>query len=140
MAQVGFTGTRNGMTEVQKQEVFKELSKYTVMREVHYFHHGDCIGADVEAASIARKLGFKIVRHPPLSDELRAFSEFDIDREPLTHFARNRAIVNEAHDMIACPLDYERQTNGGTWYTVDYSYKKGKIPTVILPDGSLWRR
>lgn len=40
---IGFTGTRHGMTNQQKNQFFKIIINLNDLKE---FHHGDCIGAD----------------------------------------------------------------------------------------------
>ena len=37
---VGFTGTRLGMSQNQKEQFVLKLSEL----DVHEFHHGDCVG------------------------------------------------------------------------------------------------
>lgn len=134
---IGFTGTRNGMTR-QQIEAFGTLLSAIPFDE---FHHGDCIGADNEAANLVfglRGACCKTVVHPPVDEKLRAFNKLYVEmREPKTHFARNRDIVNECDVLIVCPLQSERQERGGTWYTHDYAIKRGKKVIVIRPDGTI---
>lgn len=136
---IGFTGTRRGMTDAQRQ-VFAEL---IVRLKPTEFHHGDCVGADDQAASVvARSVsGVRIVVHPPVDESLRAFNGglrcMMVVRPPRTHLARNRDIVNETDCLIACPLEMEHQPRGGTWYTVDYAAKVGRLTYVVWPDGRI---
>ena len=54
MSIVGFTGTRQGMTDDQKCALRKLLSE--IARNGSFpllFHHGDCVGSDEEAHEIA---------------------------------------------------------------------------------------
>lgn len=137
---VGFTGTRNGMTDAQKDafaNLLVNLNGPDFCRDAE-FHHGDCIGADDQAATIAHEGGlFSVVCHPPADESHRAFNPYaTFTLEPKTHFARNRDIVNETDVLIVCPLQAERQTRGGTWYTYDYAIKRKKKVTVIFPDGT----
>lgn len=134
---IGVTGTRSGMNKRQKQEFTELLSDLLVdcfaNSENGEFHHGDCVGVDVEAAKIARKLGFKIVCHPPEKDELRAFHKSDEIREPKSYFARNRNIVDECDVLLVIPYQDSHQSHGGTWYTHDYAVKKDKPLHIIFP-------
>lgn len=135
------------MTDKQSRRFWEMISLLDAFAE---FHHGDCIGADDDAADIvAEILGdsdmdmrtCKIVCHPPVDEQHRAFNEMaDETREPLTHFARNRAIVDETDVLCATPWQTETpapKTGGGTWYTIEYAMKKGKPVHIIWPDGSV---
>jgi hypothetical protein len=130
---IGFTGTRYGMTEAQKTML------RTHMQEIRgdVFHHGDCIGADAEAHAIALEMGMKIVIPPPVDERHRAFcTGYTEMRSALSHFARNRAIVDESEILLVGPFQMERQSYGGTWFTHDYGLKRSKKVMLALPDGS----
>ena len=138
---IGFTGTRAGMSDKQKETFIRVVSE---LNELSEFHHGDCIGADDEAADIIADIlpeeghHIKIVCHPPIKEELRAFNKSaDITLQPKDYFARNRDIVDAADILIACPKESSRQSRGGTWYTVDYAQKRGAKFLIIWPDGSV---
>lgn len=134
---IGFTGTRAGMHPLQAS-AFTKLMVHFQPKE---FHHGDCIGADDQAADMlaCEKIGpCKIVCHPPIKEEHRAFNKrSDETLEPLSHFARNRQIVDQTDMLVVCPLQSEWQPRGGTWYTHDYALKRGKTAVVIWPDGTM---
>ncbi len=136
------------MTSAQCSAFYNVLSE--IPDAIESFHHGDCIGADDDAANIASDIrtedelgGWKIVCHPPVKDEYRAHNPHaDETRPPKTHFARNRDIVSECDILIACPQYTEPityDTHGGTAYTVCYARKMGKPVIVIRPDGTLER-
>lgn len=130
---IGFTGTRRGMTEKQSEAFLALVESLNAVE----FHHGDCVGADDEAARLI-PFGVRIVCHPPLDVSHRAFNGvFHEMREPNTHFARNRNIVDSTDVLIAAPAEMEHQERGGTWYTHDYAIKKLKPVYVVWPDGSL---
>ena len=126
---IGVTGTREGANAYQLAEL------RTVLTELKgtEFHHGDCKGVDVEAAAIAKELGYKIVCHPPKSSEQQGFFGGDEVREPLGYLQRDRNIVDATDVLLVVPLQNEWQPKGGTWYTHDYAVKTGKPVNVIYP-------
>jgi hypothetical protein len=126
---VGVTGTREGANAYQLAEL------RTVLTELKgtEFHHGDCKGVDVEAAAIAKDLGYKVVCHPPKSSEQQGFFGGDEIREPLGYLQRDRNIVDATDVLLVVPLQNEWQPKSGTWYTYDYAVKKGKPVNVIYP-------
>ena len=133
---LGFTGTRHGLTDAQSA-ILEGL-----LPEVSEFHHGSCQGADVQAARIVRRsfVGhIHIHAHPgPDDDPCQEPSGVDdVTHPPLTHFARNRVIVDSTDEIYACPCEAEEQPRGGTWYTVRYARKRGKKVTIIWPNGTL---
>lgn len=126
---IGFTGTRYGMSEAQKREVRALLQKLHGPGAV--FHHGDCVGSDVEAAQIAYELGFRIVCHAPIKESDRAFFPHNDEvRPPKSYFARNRDIVDETDQLIGTPIGPD-QGSGGTWYTINYARRRGKAVIVV---------
>lgn len=140
---IGFTGTRYGMSAEQKAALVMFLIQESAMAhtERHQFHHGDCIGADYEAAGIAYRNGYRVICHPPVDASHRAYVTINSEyRKPKTHFARNRDIVNETELLIACPQYADPitpETRGGTAYTVNYARKQGKRIIVIRPDRTI---
>lgn len=135
---IGFSGTRDGMTAIQKNKVSLLLAACYNPGSIKG-HHGDCVGADAEFHVICRELGFKTVIHLPVDEDLRAFCTADEYRDPLTYLKRNRCIVAECRIMMAAPPTMEELPRGGTWYTIRYT-RKLKIPTflwIILPDGQV---
>jgi hypothetical protein len=74
---VGFSGTRAGMTAQQKERLEFKLRELRRL-DFHWFHHGDCTGADAEAHDIAKTLGYKIAIHPPNEPFLRALKKGEV--------------------------------------------------------------
>jgi hypothetical protein len=126
---IGITGTREGMTPYQCDEVRKVLLEHPASE----LHHGDCTGVDIEVAAIARELGYRIVCHPPRSPEQQGFFGGDEMRKPLGYLERDRNIVDETELLIVVPLQTEWQPKGGTWYTHDYAVKQDKPVIIIFP-------
>jgi hypothetical protein len=148
---LGFTGTRFGMTDAQKRVV----RNFLVERHVVEFHHGDCLGADDQAAMIVKELRAgegslllpkcKITIHPPIDQAYRAGhvvdpAHGDEIRMAKTHFARNRDIVDESAVLIGTPAQDKWQTVGGTWYTIEYARKRQKSMMVVWPNGTVFDR
>ena len=133
---VGFTGTQQGMTKVQRQ-AFREL---LAELKVSVFHHGDCIGADIQAHNtVLKRTSAKVVVHPPSNESKRAFAEgqtFTYKKAP--YLVRNRNIVNRCSHLIATPSGPE-ELRSGTWSTVRYAKRIGRPVTIVYPDGTLER-
>ena len=133
---VGVTGTREGMTPAQHAAA-RDVFVHCPFGELRVLHHGDCVGADAQFAELARELGARIVCHPPNNPSMRAFFPSDEYREPLTYFARNRAIVQACHVLVAAPPTMVHMPRGGTWYTIDYARKVRRSVVLVLPDGTV---
>ncbi len=132
---LGFTGTRVGMTAKQISALAELL--YDMPDEPHEFHHGDCVGADVEAADLAKLHGCRIVCHPPVTGTWRGrYPHNDAFWPRKSYFARNRDIVNETDLLIATPKE-PLNRGGGTWYTIDYAGQQGKRVIIIRPSGEV---
>jgi hypothetical protein len=128
MIVLGFTGTRSGMSEKQRERVETIFKNYEKTETPVRVVHGGCVGADKEFHDLAKQYGFHITVRPGYSvaspEDLShrcEYSDADFIYEPDTHFKRNRAIVEESNLMLATPYnDIER---GGTWYTINYARK-----------------
>jgi hypothetical protein len=132
---IGITGTREGMTEYQERELRHALEGVQLFAgDKAEFHHGDCRGVDVQAAAIAKELGFKIVCHPPVSAEEQGHFGGDEVREAKGYLERDRNIVDECEFLFVVPKQMEWQPKGGTWYTHDYAKKKGVTLAVFWPE------
>ena len=127
---IGFTGTRNGMTEAQKQQLYKLLSQYS-----GEFHHGDCVGADTQAHEIAKELGFKLILHPSTAIT-RAWNTGDYENVPAPPLVRNKHIVNETQFMFATPKEEGVVSFGGTWHAIRYAARQHRNVFIIWPNGT----
>lgn len=130
---VGFTGTRRGMTASQWASFTALIRKFCQKYERVEFHHGQCIGADEEAASIAKELGCWIVSHPPTNQKAMSDFAFDESRAPRPYLQRNHGIVDEADVMLAAPGEIEEQLRSGTWATIRYARRSGKPAEILYP-------
>lgn len=132
---LGFTGTQIGLSHKQKDTLRHILKKFRHL-EIK-LRHGDCIGADAEANTIAREEGFKTVAHPPTNDKKRAFCEVDKTLPEKDYLVRNHDIVNCSKLLIACPRGIQETVRSGTWATVRYARKVGKDIIIIYFDGTI---
>lgn len=138
---LGITGTREGMNNLQKkaflQTVSKLLEKYPSLTR---FHHGCCIGVDNESAKLVDSLyGFTTIDHPPINKSMVGDYKGHEAREEKNYLARNRDIVNESQVIIAITkqMVMPDPPKGGTWYTLNYSLKNKKETYHIKPDGNV---
>lgn len=128
---IGFTGTRFGLNERTKKSI-KDLLISLNATEVY---HGMCVGADEDFHHICKELGLKINGLPgvsvkdPHNLDYRAELEVDNLYPTMTHFQRNRVIVDSCDLLIACPLC--GAITGGTMYTFQYAVKKNK-PNILI--------
>lgn len=134
-AQLGITSSREGLTSCQRVKLWQAMRHLRIQGAV-VFHHGDCVGGDVEAAVFAEAMGYFTVAHPPVDDRLRAFHKSDLVLDVEDYHVRNRAIVDASTVMIGCPRESREQFRGGTWSTIRYARLKGCSLLVIGPSGS----
>jgi len=126
---VGFTGTREGMSQFQKEELILQLYKLVPTE----FHHGDCVGADEEAHEIVRQFfpDSIIVVHPPKNPYKRAYKVGDVTMYVEDYLPRDMNIVNETEFLIGAPLVNKPTKSSGTWFTIEYAQSL-KRPHRIL--------
>ncbi len=127
---VGFTGTREGMSQPQKEALVLQLYELNPSE----FHHGDCVGADEEAHRIVREFfpSCQIHVYPPLSEWKRAFTKGDVIYEPEMYLERDRNIVRNTELLIGAPLTKNEILRSGTWTTIRFG--KGLGRRVIILD------
>lgn len=142
---VGFTGTRQGMSD-QQLDAFVRLVRANFMSEMSEFHHGDCVGSDAQAHEIVATMlrgrgeGYVYI-HPPTESKYRALcnSQPRIILQPKPYLERDRDIVDACDILIATPKEQPpiptgKGLRGGTWYTIRYARKVGKLHYIIYPE------
>ena len=130
-----FTGTRHGMTFLQRVQVAGLIAEL----KPEIVNHGDCVGADAEFHELVRLRlpDTKIVIWPGPDGPFRAHKKGDEIKPEMTHLARNRAMVDAASVVVGTPYEMERQERGGTWYTIGYARKKKRDRYVVWPGGGI---
>jgi len=136
MIKYGFTGTRSGMTDEQKNKLIILLTDKINNNNCLEFHHGDCIGADKDFHDIISNLdnfkqNIKIIIHPPINNKLRAYCNSSNIRIPTTYLQRNKNIINETDILIGCPYSNKEQVRSGTWSTIRYAKKQNKKVIIL---------
>jgi hypothetical protein len=139
--QLGFTGTRHGMTAAQRAAVVELLDELAPATGF-VAHHGDCVGADAEFHDLCRERPSSfIVIHPgPITDlEHQAHRVGDERREPLPHMRRNKNIVLASDVIIATPFEDLEQEYGGTWRTIGMARKAKRQLAIVWRHGRIIR-
>lgn len=134
-AAIGFTGTTRGLTPEQRATLKQVLAELATDRIE--FRHGDCVGADQQAADLAHELGYRIVGHPAIEEDGRAYTSCDELIQPRESAARNRDIVEASDLLIGCPAADQEWPGSGTWYTINYARDRGAPVLVLSPSGRI---
>lgn len=138
MSELGFTGTRQGMTASQGAVVLD----YVYNNRPSRVHHGDCKGADADFHNIVRRCDHEIVivTHPGMNSRgqspSRAYCEADVERPVRPYLMRDGIIVAECDLLIATPFGYSEQRRSGTWATIRMAKRLGRRFLIVYPDGS----
>lgn len=128
---LGFTGTREGMTDRQRRGLILILSMSDMEKSV--FHHGNCIGADKQAADTAAGFGWEIHSHPCNIPFMQAETDADVVYEIKSPHVRNQDIVDACDLLIAAPKSMVASARSGTWDTIRRAYHSGKPVAILEP-------
>lgn len=135
---IGFTGTQRGMNDDQQRWVRYALQAWIPVGKTRlWFHHGDCVGADAQAAEIAREIGYLLHGHPSTVPNKRAWVRCDRLEKPLPPLTRNLEIVRASAQMLAAPWEEHEQRRSGTWATIRYAVREDRPTIVVAPNGQL---
>lgn len=134
---LGFTGSRHGMTAAQRDWVRATVNQ---LLEGTVVHHGGCVGADHQAHELALAAGLPVTVHPPIDPKLRMPHDPRALWLPEKEYLdRDRDIVDAAHILIATP-DGPPRRRSGTWYTINYANTTGRQVHICYPDGRVETR
>lgn len=131
---IGFTGTQRGMTKFQRECLKNFLDIYVGWNEELWLLQGDCIGADGQAAHLARSMGYKIWTFPPTHNSKRVGASSDREETPRDYLTRNHNIVKACDMLVATPGENVEQLRSGTWATIRYAKKLDKHLYLIYTD------
>ena len=130
---VSFTGTRQGMTVYQIRSFVHLMYEYGMQTLIH----GDCVGADADAHVVAMNQRIVVLKRPCNIERQRAFTDGgQVIAEPEPPLIRNKKIVDDGEQLIACPATHQEEQRSGTWATIRYAKRNHKPVTIIWPDGT----
>ena len=142
---IGFSGTRYGMTLLQRRAVYRVFRWYRDNRSAITVHHGSCVGADAEAHDIARMLGLAVALHPGYSDAERMAS-FAAECAMLPgervwreqhYLKRNQVIAACVGVLVAAP--HGERSSRGTNHAISCAVKLERPVVIVSTDGRLQR-
>lgn len=137
MIDIGFTGSRKGMTPEQQAALKVYFKHVEAVSPMVTFHHGDCLGSDEGAAQIANRIHeFTIYSHPPINETWRAFAPSDMSSLPKEYLVRDRDIVLASDVLVATPDTDDFKVGSGTWYTIRYAQRRQVPVWLIRSDGN----
>jgi len=145
---IGFTGNRLGMSRRQMR-VFKTIMMDLIMN-TRTFHHGGCIGSDKQAHDIIFGIrndksinltyplseNVKIIVHPSNNPVSRADCTLDANDERLDEkppLERDMDIAKSCDILFTTPRILREERRSGTWATIRYARKLGKMIVVLDP-------
>lgn len=134
---LGFTGSSKVITPGQLLTLYGMLADNALV--VSEYHHGDCIEGDAKFHEAVVSNHSKVVIHPPINPNKRAFCTGpNVEmREPKDYLVRDDDIASEVDVLYACPDNYKELLRSGIWATVRYARKYGKPIIIIYPDGTI---
>jgi len=139
MKEIGFTGTRQGMTCSQKLVVADILAR----QKPDKVNHGMCIGADKDFDDICRILGIWRRGWPGVGKDGTCSTRatcYDIEEQmgERPYKVRDRLIVAHGKDgLIATPKGYKEELRSGTWLTVRIARQLHVVRWIVFPDGTI---
>lgn len=146
---VGFTGTREGLTNKQMAWLVTTLEDGSITE----VHHGACVGADASVHALALECGLNIHVWPPVNPKFLAAECVRLDvrhghsditiHAAMPYLDRNREIVGATAGLVGLPkqdVQPDKMNWGGTWYTVDFAERMNKPVTICHPNGIVEQR
>ena len=141
---IGFSGTRYGMTLLQRRAVYRVFRWYRDNRNAITVHHGSCVGADAEAHDIARMLGMAVALHPGVSEDCSGYLRAECTmREgervwrPASYAVRSQTIAACTGVLVAAP--HESRPSRGTNHAISCAVRLGRPAVVVSADGHMQR-
>jgi len=130
--QIGFTGSKAGMTGRQAATVLKLLDVF----QPKLVRHGNCVGSDEEFHQLVRMFHPNIQIHVHLATtKYQASCLGDFHYDPKPPLDRNNDIVDPSDVVIATPAQMTEVLRSGTWAAIRRARGKFIQVYIIGPDG-----
>lgn len=132
---IGFTGTRLGMSDNQKENVKAFLKSISDELKIQAVIHGGCIGSDEDFHKLCEGIPRVVLLGHPLMYPDDVSRRGDISGEDVViqeskpFLVRNRNIVKKCNILLATPYDFKDK--GGTWYTIAQARRRGKEVVIF---------
>jgi hypothetical protein len=135
MMELGFTGSRRGMTFQQLEKV-RSVLRWLGVANILKVHHGDCTGSDKQFDDLAIEAHLLRVAWPPKDPKYRAYCEADLIMPEMEYLDRDWEIAKACDLLIAAPATFDEVRRSGTWATVRRAIAEQKQRIMVFPDGS----
>lgn len=149
MKAIGATGSREGVTNAQMAwvyGVFEDGIRHGLFDTVY---HGACTGADEFIHELALESGMRVHAWPPtitkyLAPECITAHPLVTVHTAMPYLNRDREVVRAGTvGLIALPRQEsqpQRESWGGTWYTVNFAERIGRPVMICYPNGKVENR
>lgn len=133
---LGFTGTREGMTQAQRAALPSVVSALP-----ERIIHGGARGADAELHAWLLMAGMapgSIDVWPASLDRWSFYADTGAVVHPIAApLARDHIIAKNCDRLLATPRTMTEIIRSGTWATIRYARKARKPITIVLPNGTI---
>jgi hypothetical protein len=139
---VSFTGSREERTTIPQILSLIDVIWDAFGKGCYWLSHGEAVGADKIANSLAHRAGMLTISHPwtgnkDANGRWRKFQYIDKRMEPKDDaIERDHDIVDEGKFLIAMPHRSE-YLHSVTWATVRYARRIHKPRVIVWPDGKV---
>ena len=134
---IGFTGTRQGMTDDQLDTLYAWFM--FCKDQIDEAHFGLCRGSDAQFYHLllAVKPSVVIVGHPCNLVDQQVNLPCDYMRPTKDPLVRNHDMVDEVESMLATPATMRNVLRSGTYSCLRYAANKNRDLNIILPNGRM---
>lgn len=130
--QLGFTGTKAGMTGNQASTVLLLLDLF----RPDIVRHGNCMGSDEQFHQLVRMFYAAVQIHVHLAtSKYQASCLGDFHYDPKPPLDRNHDIVDPCAVVIATPAQVREVLRSGTWAAIRRARERAIPVYIIGPDG-----
>jgi hypothetical protein len=136
---VGFSGSQHGSAGsygVRQYSKVRELL-IAVYEAGAEFHYGMCYGWDDEAAEMSRKIGYRLIGHPPKNKKKIGTVKPDIELPAADYIVRDDRIIAASRFLIAAPFTRMETLRSGTFTVIRHTALAGVPGSIVWPNGTV---